>query len=1492
MKKIKILVALCLTVFLMLVSLSACKVSHTHDFSGDWQTDANDHWKECTGDGCNIKDQNGAHVFDNGEVTTPATEAAEGVMTYTCAVCGYEKTEPIAKLPHVHTWESEWSSDATHHWHASSCGHDDKDKAAHIFDDGFIEKPATDTEKGIIIYTCVICEYYYEEELEMLDHKHTYSDEWTFDDDSHWHASTCGHSNVRDLDRHNLGAATVTKEPTEFEEGVTSYFCGTCDYVKTEPIAKLPHTHKYDENNDCVCGYHHDICELCGNCPSDACPDCKSVCQFSDSSKIVTFAPNATYLGEPEGPDGIAPGEAGAYIYDTSIKAEQVVLADGAYATKVTLPNGTASHSGVSFWNNKNIAEAGQAGYNCGIPQYEGVTKVLKLHFTNTGSSSVTFKFSAIDYYYDKGSVTLTLAAGESKTVLMNTVHSRDTVGLNQQIVFPNGADAGASLTIWGEFVAEGLDSAISVSVPAKKLAFYVGEEFSAEGLILSGTSSKGNWTRVYISKNYTTSLDGHTFTSADAGEKTVTVSFAGLTTTYTVTVIDHGVDACSECGKCSNQICDYYGCTEKCQGHFDADSMTVMSFNLGTNGVSNEYNKPNLLNKLVSELPDLLGTQEENSLWTAAIKDTLARYGYKNVIMYRDGVVNSSLGNEGAGIWYNSLRFELIDWGYFWMSDTPNESSIWDQYGALYKRVTTWAKLTDKVNGNTFVYFNTHIGYESEQLWLRTADMIMERMHAVYNEGTPVIITGDFNFALNTEGAMPAYERFMLGLNDSHYEALVKNYEEGKQNTFSGYGQYQGAGDENVSDVGDRAHVLPIDYIMYSDEFIANTYTILREELPLGVTEPNRQYFSSDHFAIKTLFNFVEDFTAHHCWEECDICGLCRDESCALCTEKCPGHHTCDNKCPDCGLCVNADGECKDEYCPQYKVTLVGATFEGGSNVFYGCKLSGTIVTAEGKTFEGFLDADKNYYTIADLSGIDLGGNVKYTALYQEDMLAYAQSDTCAYDTLASAEHRVVNGTVVTTVSYPKGAAAGTFFAGRGSKDSGSMALNWCAPANGKNVAIIYIYSYAQGDVKVQYMTENYGAQNADLFVTLKPGLNRIVLTFGIKGSNDNFYSCDHRLILVEEAAEDIVLDTYGYIYTEGLVDSFAAVSKSGKLIYKPGDVFDVSKISVTAKVNTYLTPLHKFVTSIPAGYVFTAEDIGTKTVTVSMGEHTATIDIEIVDADCESGKHYNIKDTVDANFVGTVGTDAMYNYVCAFCGVKSEETYACDKILFTPHNNIGGGHKIEYVTLADGRIAAKLTFNSDAAAGSKFTITANSYPTGTNITFPVSGAGRLIYMEMLSSADVNLTWQPEFYGDRDAFTLELKANEAKGMSRIVCYDTSTGGHTSSDGPYQEIVCNTAVSAGTVVYFTGYFYTANEVKDISIKTLASKTTFKVGESFSAAGLGLKPTSSNSLFAETVIYNFTTDLDGYEFKASDVGTKLVTVSWGDLTCSYEITVTE
>ena len=66
--------------------------THEHTY-GDWQTDADNHWKVCTE--CGKSTAKVAHTFDSGVVTTPATGTSEGVMTYTCSACGYEKTEPI-----------------------------------------------------------------------------------------------------------------------------------------------------------------------------------------------------------------------------------------------------------------------------------------------------------------------------------------------------------------------------------------------------------------------------------------------------------------------------------------------------------------------------------------------------------------------------------------------------------------------------------------------------------------------------------------------------------------------------------------------------------------------------------------------------------------------------------------------------------------------------------------------------------------------------------------------------------------------------------------------------------------------------------------------------------------------------------------------------------------------------------------------------------------------------------------------------------------------------------------------------------------------------------------------------------------------------------------------------------------------------------------------------------------------------------------------------
>jgi len=84
-----------------------------HDFTTSWTHDDNEHWKQCSR--CDKKDDVSPHTWDNGTITIAPTCTKAGERTYTCTECGATKTEPIDATGH--SWKSEWTSDATHHWY-------------------------------------------------------------------------------------------------------------------------------------------------------------------------------------------------------------------------------------------------------------------------------------------------------------------------------------------------------------------------------------------------------------------------------------------------------------------------------------------------------------------------------------------------------------------------------------------------------------------------------------------------------------------------------------------------------------------------------------------------------------------------------------------------------------------------------------------------------------------------------------------------------------------------------------------------------------------------------------------------------------------------------------------------------------------------------------------------------------------------------------------------------------------------------------------------------------------------------------------------------------------------------------------------------------------------------------------------------------------------------------------------------------------------------
>lgn len=70
--------------------------THVHKFQGEWHSDADGHWKECT---CGMADSKQDHRWDEGVITRAPTSSVVGRKTYTCLDCGEKRTESIDSIP-------------------------------------------------------------------------------------------------------------------------------------------------------------------------------------------------------------------------------------------------------------------------------------------------------------------------------------------------------------------------------------------------------------------------------------------------------------------------------------------------------------------------------------------------------------------------------------------------------------------------------------------------------------------------------------------------------------------------------------------------------------------------------------------------------------------------------------------------------------------------------------------------------------------------------------------------------------------------------------------------------------------------------------------------------------------------------------------------------------------------------------------------------------------------------------------------------------------------------------------------------------------------------------------------------------------------------------------------------------------------------------------------------------------------------------------------
>lgn len=171
---------------------------------------------------------------------------------------------------------------------------------------------------------------------------------------------------------------------------------------------------------------------------------------------------------------------------------------------------------------------------------------------------------------------------------------------------------------------------------------------------------------------------------------------------------------------------------------------LKVMSYNIrlgsGNDGTNSwMYRCPATLEMLQDQMPDVLGLQEALDYQVAFIDDFVPEYDYVGV-----GRNDGRREGEYMAIFWNKKTVKLLDWGTFWLSETPEKPSKgWD---AKYIRTATWALMKDKASGARFYVVNTHldnVGVEARKNGLK---LIMERIGQINTKDYPMVLMGDFN--------------------------------------------------------------------------------------------------------------------------------------------------------------------------------------------------------------------------------------------------------------------------------------------------------------------------------------------------------------------------------------------------------------------------------------------------------------------------------------------------------------------------------------------------------------------------------------------------------------------------------------------------------------------------------------------------------------------------------------------------------------------------
>ena len=225
----------------------------------------------------------------------------------------------------------------------------------------------------------------------------------------------------------------------------------------------------------------------------------------------------------------------------------------------------------------------------------------------------------------------------------------------------------------------------------------------------------------------------------------------------------------------------------------------------------------------VMDQRPAVFGVQEALQFQLDYLKEACPEYRWVGV-----GREDGQSEGEHMSVFYDTTRVSLLDWGTYWLSETPDVPSFgWD---AACKRTATWALLKDRLNGKEFFFVNTHLDHVGKEARRKGLLLLVERIGRMNPGGAPMILCGDFNIYPDDPGLV----ELNALMKDARETAVVTD----RELTYHGYGKVSGTP--------------PIDYVYWKGFKDCQKFA--------RVTQPYLGCpYVSDHYPVTATFEYPE---------------------------------------------------------------------------------------------------------------------------------------------------------------------------------------------------------------------------------------------------------------------------------------------------------------------------------------------------------------------------------------------------------------------------------------------------------------------------------------------------------------------------------------------------------------------------------------------------------------------------------------------------------